>query len=519
MLSWCSALFLRHDRALASSNLFTDIHAALCALRPHARRASISHSAKRSSAKSRRRSHSRSRSRSHSGSNNNAEAEGHGAGAGAGAASTEAASSAASAASTEASLTASTAGADAPDPLVGVISRMSSYPFSGYISRISTELMDLVTSCGGAEVDESWSLLNGESGGGKGDPEKISVFYRKLAGSGTHSFLVSGIVHAPLLNLLAMIKEVDLMPQWLGAVQSAEVLSELDGSRYRMLLRVIVKALWPVSDREAMCYGYGDVVGDSVGIYFRSVDDQGKGEIIPGAGVGGSDVQVPPVTEGCVRASVSMGGFYITPRSLATEDAPQAASCMVRGVFNVDPHLPIIPFWSDNTLTQASHVNWRKVEIVRRPQLTPLRSPLFSPSPLPGLCRLFPQVSQRDVREVLQCDPPNDARQGSPHLRRAHTRRRDGASAGRMDHGVPGQRRNGVCQETHHAGESVRRDQEEDRGDAPERRCCREKLTDVETIPPRRSIALLLPSPCIAAACNYALHCAVLLIEFAFPSN
>lgn len=317
MLDWSAALFLHHDRAVASSNLFADVEAALAVLRPNARRRSVSTSGGKGQHSSRRGSHSRSSKTK---------------------AQTEEEETDAAAIAAPGGPAASPAAAD---PFAAVIARMSAYPFANFIERISSELGDLVVSCGGEKVDASWECLNSAKNG----PDDINVFYRKLEGSGTHSFLVSGIVKAPLMNILAMIKETDLMPGWLPAVRSADVVSVLDNSRYRMLLRVVIKALWPVSDREAMCYGYGDVVGNSVGIYFRSIDDAAKGEVIPGAGEQGKDVVVPPVTEGCVRASVTMGGFYITPNA-------EGSQCTVRAIFNVDPHLPIIPFWFLNVMSE-----------------------------------------------------------------------------------------------------------------------------------------------------------------------
>jgi hypothetical protein len=271
-------------------------------------------------------------------------------------------------------------GGPAPAGTLGALSvrLQSTYPFT-LISRVGAELGELTRICAPEHPDASWTVLDP---GTEGD--KIATYYRREAEGGTHSFLVSGEVQAPMLNLVsfegfsrryctslfaclrlahqlclfrsfslsvqvAMLREASLLYKWLPAVTESTQLSSLDNSRYRMLLRVIVQAIWPVADREAMLLAYGDIVdgGDNgdegqVAIYFRSVDER---EVFPKAGPDGQDVTVPPVKDGCVRVDVKVGGFTFKPLS--------ATTTRVRALFNLDPKLFLIPHWFLNIMSKS----------------------------------------------------------------------------------------------------------------------------------------------------------------------
>jgi len=298
MAEWCTALFLTHDRAVAASLLYEDLVAAV-----------------------RQEQHRVQRAERH--------------------------------ASSEPS-----PGASSPVPsgLDALATRLeSAYPFT-LISRVGGEIGALRHACEGESIDEaSWSVLDPGTSG-----DKIATYYRRESAGGTHSFLVSGEVAAPMLNLVAMWREASLLHKWLPAVSESSKLASLDDSRYRMLLRVIIDTPWPLSAREAMLYAYGDVLppdrnlqdggeapkgegeGGSVAVYFRSVMPD---EVFTGAGPAGADVTVPPKKSGSVRVDVKVGGFYFTP-------LPQGRGTRVRALFNLDPKFSVLPFWFLNMMSR-----------------------------------------------------------------------------------------------------------------------------------------------------------------------
>lgn len=215
--------------------------------------------------------------------------------------------------------------------------RLGEYPFT-LISKVDVELRELQRICGGP-IDSSWTVVNDGS-----DVSGIATWYRSEPDGGLHSFLVSGEVQAPLFNCLAMIKEAELFHLWLPAVKHTKM-TPLDDSRYRMQLYVLLAAVWPMADRDAILYGYGDVVDHAIGVYFRS---QSPDEVLPAASPAGEDVIVTPCDPAVVRMDIRNGGFWF-------ESLPSASGCasprtLVRGIFHVDPKLPIIPYWFINTV-------------------------------------------------------------------------------------------------------------------------------------------------------------------------
>lgn len=65
----------------------------------------------------------------------------------------------------------------------------------------------------------------------------------------SHSFRVCGKVNVNLFNILAVVYEIDLFPNWFPFVDKAELLGT--PTRFRKFTRVRAKLPWPLSSREA----------------------------------------------------------------------------------------------------------------------------------------------------------------------------------------------------------------------------------------------------------------------------
>lgn len=191
------------------------------------------------------------------------------------------------------------------------------------------ELGELQRLCSAARPDASWTVQNPGT-----DAAGIATYHRAEAGAGTQSFLVCGEVHAPMFQCLALIREADLFARWLPAINKS-VMVPLDHSRYRMQLTVGIMAPWPLQNREAVLYGYGDVMEErgAVGVYFRS---QTPDEVFPAAADGAQDVRLPDPEPYTVRVAVKDGGFYF--------ERVAPGRTRVCALFNVDPRLPILPY-------------------------------------------------------------------------------------------------------------------------------------------------------------------------------
>ena len=301
------------------------------------------------------------------------------------------------------------ADAQAVEQLNSLAASLKAYPFP-LISRVKDELGELERTCSSSAIDSSWTVLdNGASG------DKIATYYRTEAGSGTHSFLVSGLVQAPLLNLVAMLKEAQLLYKWIPAVSESTLLSALDESRYRMLLRVTLQLFWPMANRESLLYAYGDMLGDSVGIFFRSLAEDGSEDVFLGAGAPGADgrptdVRAPPTQKGAVRVKVKTGGFWFTPQPLPAGAAAAGAQPMtrVRAIFNVDPRFPALPFWFINTMSKKFCAQLLVLLRQKAPKLFASPSSVYSQA-LVQQARTYDEIRRR-LQEVEQAAAADGAK-------------------------------------------------------------------------------------------------------------
>lgn len=186
--------------------------------------------------------------------------------------------------------------------------------------------------------------------------------------------MVSGTVEAPLFNIISSLFEVDLMTTWLPNLTSSSKFCTM--SRFKLLSSLTFGLPWPVADRQAILYGYGDVVrlrrggtsaaagagaeagvgmgaggvgggpaadagvgidddSDSdiaVCVYVRSYDDE---ELAAGlfCDVHGNPAVPPHIGDGLVEVAVRHGGFVLIPQGPTTT--------LVRAMFNFDARVSI----------------------------------------------------------------------------------------------------------------------------------------------------------------------------------
>merc|ERR1711865_407162 len=86
---------------------------------------------------------------------------------------------------------------------------------------------------------------------------------------GFQTFKVTGAVNAPLFNIVSLFYEVDLFKEWMpGCVASSKVASY---SKFSMACYQEFYSPWPVSNRDIVLKGYGDVGPDGVCISMCSI--------------------------------------------------------------------------------------------------------------------------------------------------------------------------------------------------------------------------------------------------------
>jgi START domain len=171
------------------------------------------------------------------------------------------------------------------------------------------------------EDEDDWQVMREKNG--------VRTLYRPEESSGTHSFKVSGEIHAPMTSIVAVLYEIDLFHHWFPKLKFSRELTLL--SRYHKLIHLEIDIPWPISNREVVADAYGvDMLEDNkIAIFLRSIDEHPL-------------VQLPEANPHCVRAEIIRGGFIIEPLS--------PNSCELHFMLNVDAKIPVLPYWAINSV-------------------------------------------------------------------------------------------------------------------------------------------------------------------------
>jgi len=108
------------------------------------------------------------------------------------------------------------------------------------------------------------------------DKEKngIKVYTRKIEGSSLKEFKGVTTMKTSLSSLIALMDDTDALPQWLHDCTSAKLVQNIN--LYERITYTVIKAPWPVSDRDTV--SYSKVVQDTkskvVTIYLKGMADK-----------------------------------------------------------------------------------------------------------------------------------------------------------------------------------------------------------------------------------------------------
>ena len=79
------------------------------------------------------------------------------------------------------------------------------------------------------------------------DTPELKIFYKLEDGLTNCTLYMEKVVHAPLINLLALIAEAQLFNQWVPLNRRSEILSKV--SNFRQAAEFEFKLPWPLSNR------------------------------------------------------------------------------------------------------------------------------------------------------------------------------------------------------------------------------------------------------------------------------
>jgi len=119
------------------------------------------------------------------------------------------------------------------------------------LNRMETEAISVFDLFDNVDSQEGWELAR--------DSEGIRTYSRAVEGSNTYQTKITGIVRAPLFDLLPLIAEMDLYRLWIPFCTDSDV--DVDMSYFRKIARVLLippsPISWVLSAREMLLYAYG----------------------------------------------------------------------------------------------------------------------------------------------------------------------------------------------------------------------------------------------------------------------
>ena len=162
--------------------------------------------------------------------------------------------------------------------------------------------------------------------------EDKKTWYRPSPGLTTLDAACECIVKSSIFNPLSLFAEVDLYSSWMPRVDYCHV--EKSYTRFRKTVHCEVSFPWPFNDRDGIMHGYGTTLPEqnAVIVVIRTLENKGKTYL---------DCVMPePRNPKNVRLTVNCGCLYFRYINETTS--------LVRGIFNTDPHMSLVPQWLIN---------------------------------------------------------------------------------------------------------------------------------------------------------------------------
>ena len=163
------------------------------------------------------------------------------------------------------------------------------------------------------------------------------TWYRSVTGLETLDIACECIVNTHIFNPICLFAEVDLYSNWIPRLSYCHI--EKNYSRFRMTVQCELAIPWPFHDRDGVLHGYGATLPDqnAVIVVIRSLDTDNKTIYL--------DCPLPKKRkEKHVRLTLNHGGMYFKYIDENTS--------LFRGIFNVNPHMSLIPQWLINYATR-----------------------------------------------------------------------------------------------------------------------------------------------------------------------
>lgn len=161
----------------------------------------------------------------------------------------------------------------------------------------------------------------------------IKSWFRYEEDVNTVTICARTLIKAPILKILAVISELDLLGQSVEKIESIERIQEY--SLFRWLVKFRINMPPTVTNREVYAVGFGATLPEQNATImpFKSVGKEYYG------------FKIPEETSEYKRIDFNYGFFYI---KFIDEE-----SCEVTNCYNVDPKVPLIPYFIINTFLKS----------------------------------------------------------------------------------------------------------------------------------------------------------------------
>lgn len=165
------------------------------------------------------------------------------------------------------------------------------------------------------------------------DPDRsnngIDTWFKYEENINTVTICARTLIRAPLIKVLAVLAEVDLMGKFVDKFDELEKVQNF--STFRWLVKIRIKMPISVTNREIYAIGFGTVIPgtDTMIMPFRSIGQNYHGFV------------TPPETSDYKRIDVNYGFFHI---KYIDEEYCEVSNC-----YNIDPKVPVIPSFILNT--------------------------------------------------------------------------------------------------------------------------------------------------------------------------
>lgn len=155
------------------------------------------------------------------------------------------------------------------------------------------------------------------------DKPDYKLFYRQEPGFPGITLYMEGVIKAPLMNMFAVLAEVQLFKDWIPMTKKSELLGEV--SHLRKLAYIRNNLPWPFTDREIFIQACGILLKEE------------KACILTLSSAEGDSWFGTPITRDPKCVTFDMHKAFMYTKAISPTE------CVLKMIVNADPHLDYIP--------------------------------------------------------------------------------------------------------------------------------------------------------------------------------